>query len=323
MRMFFPAVIIKVAVPGDPGALAVTTNNSFHVLILGHGEMGQAMEQLLARHRLIVWERRPKTGAPPLAIEAVAGQQDFVLFCVPAVPHFDLATRLQPHLGRNTLCLSVAKGLDERGRTAAQALTDALGSHDRFGVLYGPMIAEEIRAGRPAFAETGATRRETYDRIRALYVGTTLRLEHSTDIAGLSWSAVLKNAYAMLFGVADELQLGDNVRGYIAVTALAELEGLVAGLGGRAETVRGLAGLGDLITTATSAGSRHHELGRRLAHGEPATEAAEGVHTLKMIRARGLFDIAHYPLFHLIERLLAEPADVKNRMQEFLTNLRR
>lgn len=321
--MFFQAVIIKVAVPGDPGVPAVTTNNSFQVLILGHGEMGQAMEQLLARHRLTVWERHPKTGAAPVALEAVAGRQDFVLFCVPAVPHFDLATRLRPHLGRGTLCLSVAKGLDDRGRTAALALKDALGSQDGFGVLYGPMIAEEIRAGRPAFAQAGATHRESYERIRALYAGTALRLEHSTDIAGLSWSAVLKNAYAMLFGVADELQLGDNVRGYLTVAALAELEGLVAGLGGRAETVRGLAGLGDLVTTATSTGSRHHELGQRLARGEPATEKAEGVHTLKLVRARGLFDVARYPLFHLIERLLAEPAGARERMQELIAGARR
>jgi glycerol-3-phosphate dehydrogenase (NAD(P)+) len=285
--------------------------------------MGQAMEQLLARHRLTVWERRPKTGAAPAALEAVAGRQDFVLFCVPAVPHYDLASRLRPHLGRDTLCLSVAKGLDERGRTAAQAMTDAFGSADGLGVLYGPMIAEEIRAGRPAFAEAGASHRASYERIRALYAGTALGLGHNTDIAGLSWSAVLKNAYAMLFGVADELQLGDNVRGYLAVTALAELEGLVANLGGRAETVRGLAGLGDLVTTATSAGSRHHELGRRLARGQAATEKAEGVHTLKMVLARGLFDIARYPLFHLIERLVAEPGGARERMRELIAETRR
>jgi len=303
-------------------APTVTTKNIYKVLILGHGEMGRAMEQLLARHRLTVWERRPKAGAP-VALEDVAAPQDFVLFCVPAVPHFDLAARLRPHLGRDTLCLSVAKGLDERGRTAAQAMTDAFGSADGFGVLYGPMIAEEIRAGRPAFAQAGATHRESYERIRALYAGTALRLEHSTDIAGLSWSAVLKNAYAMLFGVADELQLGDNVRGYLAVAALAELEDIVANLGGRAETVRGLAGLGDLVTTATSAGSRHHELGRRLARGEAATEKAEGVHTLKTVRARGLFDIARYPLFHLIDRLLAEPAGARERMRELIADTRR
>ena len=300
----------------------MTTNNSYKVLILGHGEMGHAMEQLLARHRLTVWERRPKAGAAPVVLEAVAGQQDFVLFCVPGVPHFDLATRLRPHLGRGTLCVSIAKGLDERGRTAAQALNYALGSDDGFAVLYGPMISEEIRAGRPAFAQAGATRHETYERIRALYAGTILRLEHSTDIAGLSWSAVLKNAYAMLFGVADELQLGDNVRGYLAVTALDELSRIVAGLGGRADTARGLAGLGDLVTTATSAGSRHHELGRRLARGQAAASEAEGVHTLKMVRVHGLFDIRRYPLFHLVERLLAEPAAARATIEEFLANAR-
>jgi len=300
----------------------VTTNNPHKVLILGHGEMGRAMEQLLARHRLTVWERRPQAGRAPVVLEAVAGQQDFVLFCVPAVPHFDLATRLRPHLAPETLCVSIAKGLDDRGRTAAQALNDALGSDDGFAVLYGPMISEEIRAGRAAFAQAGAARREAYERVRALYGRTTLHLEHSTDIAGLSWSAVLKNAYAILFGVADELQLGDNVRGYLAVTALDELSRIEAGLGGWPDTARGLAGLGDLVTTATSVGSRHHELGRRLARGQAAASEAEGVHTMKMVRVHGFFDIRRYPLFHLIERLLAEPAAARATMQKFLANAR-
>jgi glycerol-3-phosphate dehydrogenase (NAD(P)+) len=300
----------------------VKIHHQFHVLILGHGEMGQAMEQLLARHRLTVWERRPKAG-PPVALETLAGRQDFVLFCVPAVPHFDLARRLRPHLRPDTLCLSVAKGLDARGRTAARALADALNTSEGVGVLYGPMIAEEIRAGRPAFAVAGTARRETCARIRALYAGTALHLEPSTDIAGLSWSAVLKNPYAMLFGAADELRLGDNVRGCLMVRAVEELAGLVASLGGRAETARGLAGLGDLVTTATSAGSRHHELGRCLARGQAATEAAEGVHTLRMVRAHGLFDIARYPLFHLIERLLAEPASTSERLHEWIAAERR
>ncbi len=79
---------------------------------------------------------------------------------------------------------------------------------------------------------------------------------------------MLKNVYAILFGVADGLELGDNMRGYLATAAMHELERIVAGLGGSAGAAHRLAGLGDLITTATSKGSHHHELGRRLARGD-------------------------------------------------------
>jgi glycerol-3-phosphate dehydrogenase (NAD(P)+) len=300
----------------------MTATRSFRVLILGHGEMGRAMEFLLRqRHRLSLWERHPKPGGPAVVLEAVAAEQDFILFCLPANPHFELASRLRPHLRRDSVCLSVAKGLDEHGRTAALALDEALGAAAAFGVLYGPMISEEIRDGRPAFAQAGTTHAEIFGRVRELYAGTSLYLEHSADIAGISWSAVLKNVYAILFGVADEMGLGDNTRGYLAVAAVHELERIVAGLGGQPDTPRRLAGLGDLITTATSAGSHHHEVGRRLARGQEAL-TGEGVHTLEMVHARKLFDPRGYPLFDLIGRLLAEPAAARAQMQNFLDRLR-
>ncbi len=298
-------------------------NNQFRVLILGHGEMGQAMEQLLQRHTLTVWERHPESGAAPVDLAAVAGRQDFVLFCLPANPHFDLASRLRPRLRRDCLCLSIAKGLDERGRLAAQALREALGSDDALGVLYGPMISEEIRAGRPGFAQVGTARVEAYERVRRLFAGAPLYLEHSIDTTGISWAAVLKNVYALLFGVADELQLGDNMRGYLAAAALDEMGRIVTALGGAPEACRRLAGLGDLVTTATSAGSHHRELGRRLGRGRTEAIEGEGVHTLKMIRAHGLFDTRRHPLLDLIGRLLADPATTRTQMRDFLDHMRR
>ena len=292
------------------------------MLILGHGEMGRAMEYLLhSRHALTIWERRPPPNVPPVTLESAAVQQDIILFCLPAQPHFELASRLQLHLRRDTLCVSVAKGLDDEGRTAVGAMKQALGPQAPLAVLYGPMIAEEIRAGRPAFAQAGAARSETFARLRALFAGTSLYLEHSTDIEGISWSAVLKNVYAILFGVADELGLGDNMRGYLATAAMHELERIVAGLGGSAGAAHRLAGLGDLITTATSKGSHHHELGRQLARGETKALEGEGVHTLKTVRARRLFDPRPHPLFDLVGRLLDQPAAARALMKNFLGQL--
>ena len=296
--------------------------NKYKVLILGHGEMGRAMEYLLQpRHTLTLWERRPAPGNPPVVLESAAAQQDVILFCLPANPHFDLATRLRAHRRRDGLCVSIAKGLDDQGRTAARALAQALGPEAPIAVLYGPMISEEIRAGRPAFAQAGAARAETFARLRDLFAGTALYLEHSTDIEGISWSAVLKNVYAILFGVADELGLGDNMRGYLATAAMHELERIVAGLGGAAGAAHRLAGLGDLITTATSKGSRHHELGRLLVRGETGALEGEGVHALKMVRAHRLFDSRHYALFDLIGQLLDKPATARDLMKNFLERL--
>ncbi|MCR4302376.1 MAG: hypothetical protein NUV51_12250 [Sulfuricaulis sp.] len=288
------------------------------ILILGHGEIGRAMEHLLqSRHTLTIWERHPRA-IPAVDLESATGRQDVIFFCLPASPHFDLATRLQKHLRLDCLCISIAKGLDDEGRTAARALALALGPKAPIAVLYGPMISEEIRAGRPAFAQAGTANAGTYARLLDLFAGTSLYLDHTTDIEGISWAAVLKNVYAILFGVADELALGDNMRGYLAVETMAELERIVTGLGGSAGAAQRLAGLGDLIATATSKGSHHHDLGRLLVRGETSALQGEGVHTLKMVHSHRLFDPRHYPLFNLVGKLLAEPATTRSQMKNFL-----
>lgn len=133
---------------------------------------------------------------------------------------------------------------------------------------------------------------------------------------------ILKNVYAILFGVADELQLGDNMRGHLMVAAIAELSGIVQAFGGKANTPYSYAGLGDLLTTATSADSHHHELGCKLARGEWHNIAGEGVHTLQMVEKFRLFDWRAYPLFSLAHDIVTAPQTLHERLQDYLRQLR-
>ncbi len=256
--------------------------NSSRVLIVGYGEMGHAMEHLLAaKHRLAIHDCRPIQGLLAINVEQEAALADFVLFCVPASPHRELLARLAPHLQSHCICLSIAKGLDDDGLTPAQVFHRGFHGRQPYCLLYGPMISEEICADRYAFAELGCTDISTYRSVCDLYRDTRLYLKHNTDITGITWSVILKNVYAIAFGIADELQYGDNTRGFLAVTALAELGAIVKHMGGKPVTTLRLAGLGDLITTATSPGSHHHELGRKLARGETRDTSGEGIHTLR------------------------------------------
>jgi glycerol-3-phosphate dehydrogenase (NAD(P)+) len=282
------------------------------VLLLGHGEMGHAMEALLgARHAVTIWQRR---AAQPLA--TLARESDFIIFCLPAMAHAEVAAQLAAHLSPRVLCLTIAKGLDDRGRLPAEILVDALG-RERVAVIYGPMIAEELRAGRPGFAECAAPTPADSAHIAALFGDSALHIEPASDLTGLSWSAILKNVYAIAFGMADELGLGDNVRGYLAVAALDELARLVHTLGGTDRTPYRLAGLGDLITTATSAGSHHHELGRKIVRGERDL-GGEGVHTMQVLRAHPRFDTQPFPLFRLVEDCVREAHDVRQMFADLL-----
>ena len=295
-------------------------DRKFRVLILGRGEMGQAMEFLLApRHQVQTWQRHPAATETPLQLSEAVPGSDFILFCLPATAHAEVAALIGTWRQNDTLCLTIAKGLDEAGQLPGEVLEKFFGTA-HVALLYGPMISEEIRAGKPAFAECGTRDRKHFERIAALYRGSTLHLEHAQDFTGLSWSVILKNVYAMAFGMADELNLGDNTRGYLSAQALQELSAIVRHLGGETATPYRLAGLGDLITTATSTGSHHHELGRRLVRGENNLKG-EGIHTLAMIEKFQLFNTDHFPLLRLIAACVHAPGTTARLMGDFITRI--
>lgn len=294
----------------------------FRVLILGYGEMGHAMEHLLKeRQQLDIWEKYPQKNFRSVVLEDAAPRADIVLFCLPVNPHREIVKQIVPYLKENSLCLSIAKGLDETGQTAAQIFSETLESHQPFGLLYGPMISEEIRASRYAFAQLGCSTIDSYNKIRELYRGTRLFIEHTSDITGISWSVILKNVYAIVFGMADELQLGDNMRGYLSVAALRELDQIVHKMGGQAGSPYHLAGLGDLITTATSKDSHHHQLGRMLAREKTQNIKGEGIHTLEMVSQHRLFETEDYPLFQLIHDIVRNPRDANKKIDGYLQDI--
>ncbi|MEO8332866.1 MAG: hypothetical protein ABI479_10580 [Gallionella sp.] len=294
------------------------------ILIVGYGEMGHAMEHLLGgNHQLAIHDSHPVKDLPAINLDQQAALANFLLLCVPASPHHDLLARLAPHLQSQCICVSIAKGLDEQGRTPAQIYQQTFNGRQPHCLLYGPMISEEIRADRYAFAELGCSDISIFHRVRELYQDTRLCICHSNDITGISWSVILKNVYAIAFGIADGLQLGDNMRGFLAVTALHELVSIVGLMGGKPSAPLHLAGLGDLITTATSAGSHHHELGCRLARGAATEISGEGIHTLAMVEKYRLFDTAPYPLYGLIQDVVQEPVDVAQKFHEYLLRVQR
>ncbi len=293
------------------------------VLILGYGEMGHAMEYLLApRHDVRIWNLGEVVKGSHATLEEEVAEAQVILFCLPVNPHHEIASRIEPYLAGGSLCLTIAKGLDESGRTAAQVFDATFNGKHRYGVVYGPMISEEIRAGRHAFADVVLSDAADFDVMHSLFRGSTLICQQASDMHGRSWSVILKNVYAIMFGVADELKLGKNMRGHLMVAAVAELSGIVQAFGGQAHTPYSYAGLGDLLTTATSEDSHHHTLGRQLARGEWSDISGEGVHTLQMVEKYRVFDWRAFPLFTLAHDVVTAPQTLHERVEDYLKQLR-
>ena len=283
------------------------------ILLLGYGEMGHAIQTLLEPfHEVSIWNRSTVDGKDFLPLESLVPKAEIIIFCLPVNAHEDLVKTLLPLMDKSSLCISIAKGLNESALTAAEIFKKSL---ENFCLIYGPMIAEELSAGKVGFAEFGCSHSTHEATISELYNPTALHLKTTDDITGISWSVILKNVYALAFGMIDELEMGKNVLGYLTVMALDELDTIAESLGGKEGSSYGLAGLGDLITTGSSEDSRHHTLGRRIARGDFSDMRAEGTHTLLMVEKFKRFEWEEYPLFITIKKIASQEIEAKSGLE--------
>lgn len=282
------------------------------VLIAGYGEMGRAMQRVLSpAHALRLWQRRDGT-----TLESQLVGVELVLLCVPALAHVDLLPRLAG-CTPGACIATIAKGLDDQGRTPPEIMRALLPEALHAGYIYGPMIAERLQAGQPGFAGVAAEDESARDLMTKLFVGTALRTQSAADVDGLAWCAVLKNVYTIGISAAHALGLGENVTGALVVQAIAEMREVARRAGGEADTALGQGGLGDLVSTFSSADSNHQRIGRRLALEGPPPGPGEGVNTLTMIARHGRGETRDLPLFAAV----AEAVAGRQRIGDSLANV--
>jgi glycerol-3-phosphate dehydrogenase (NAD(P)+) len=187
--------------------------------------------------------------------------------------------------GPPPLLVGVAKGLEpDTGKRMSQVYGEACG-HDRVVSVGGPCLAPEVAEGLPTVAVFGAAERETAERAAELFRSPELGVVATDDLPGLEYCTVAKNAAAIGVGLVDGLarvrsRSYSNARAALFVQAFREMEALVVALGGRAETVRGLAGVGDTLVTSFG--------GRNRLFGEAVGEGMEPRAALESMQARGL-----------------------------------
>lgn len=289
-------------------------------LLVGYGQMGHALQAVLAPSaRLDIWRVTPQRQAPSAAVRKALAASDFVILCVPTTALAPLLTQLKPLAASRAVYLSFAKGLDAAGRTAADILARQLGARTIWGVLGGPMIAAELCAGRYGYAEFGTRNARARRTTLRLFRDTRLHLAVNASPQAVSWCGVLKNVYTPLFGLADGLGWGDNVRGRLASAALDEMHRLVRRFSGVPRAAAGLAGLADLIATATSESSHHRALGQRVARGDSAAPQGEGPHALRVLQhRRRLPGARNFPLLVVAAMLVRRPAMAGKKLRAWL-----
>lgn len=287
------------------------------VLIVGYGEMGHAFETILqSNHTVTIWNRTPMENQNNVSLESLVSEVDVIIFSLPVTALSHIIKQTTPFIPSATLCITIAKGLDDKGQTAAEIFQTNL---TNYALIYGPMISEELCKKQMGFAQFYSHQSRAVDSLEKLFKDTNLLLQKTDDIVGISWSVILKNIYALSFGMIDELELGKNLYGFLMVTALNEIGSIIHYLGGNQNSSFGLAGLGDLITTASSEDSRHHALGRQIAQGNFKELNAEGIHTLLMIQNFNRFPANNYPFLTLIMKIIHQEIDITNGLKTLYT----
>ncbi|WP_413465086.1 NAD(P)H-dependent glycerol-3-phosphate dehydrogenase [Novosphingobium profundi] len=211
-----------------------------------------------------------------------------------------------------------AKGIEaSSGRLMAEVAAEAAPG-SRLAVLSGPTFAHEVAAGLPTAITLACSGGEAqWQRLAPLIASPAFRPYYSDDVIGAEIGGAIKNVLAIACGVAEGLGLGQNARAALIARGYAEMQRFGLARGGRAETLAGLCGLGDLVLTCSSTSSRNFSLGLALGQGQSAAEAlagkssvAEGAATAPILDDLARREGLDMPIVAAVRRLLegAAPA---------------
>ncbi|KQT85467.1 NAD(P)H-dependent glycerol-3-phosphate dehydrogenase [Aurantimonas sp. Leaf443] len=251
--------------------------------------------------------------------EALAGA-DTVLFVVPAQTLRSVAGALAPLVPRQALSVLCAKGIDaSSGRFPSEIFAEACPGR-ALAVLSGPSFAADVAAGLPTAVTVAASSLALADAAAQALSTASFRPYASDDLRGVEAGGALKNVLALAAGAVAGRRLGASAQAAIVTRGFVELRRLGAALGGRAETLMGLSGLGDLVLTCSSPQSRNFAYGMALGRGDDLAglKLAEGVHTAGIAARLAAEHGIEAPIVGTVAALLAGRIDVEAAIRDLL-----
>ena len=211
---------------------------------------------------------------------------EIVLSVVPSHLARGLYQRMLPWLNENLLFVSATKGLENHSLLRVSEVIREVAGTSRVAVISGPSFAREVACFEPTAVVAAATEPGVAETVQAAFSGPTFRVYTSSDPIGVEIGGSIKNVVAIGAGVLHGMGLGHNAMAALITRGLAEMTRLAVAMGGRPQTLAGLAGLGDLVLTCTGDLSRNRTVGIELARGRKLDEivtsmkmVAEGVKT--------------------------------------------
>jgi glycerol-3-phosphate dehydrogenase (NAD(P)+) len=258
-------------------------------------------------------------------LQCVADSLDFTLIVIPAQHLRSVLKQAAAFCPTSSKLISAAKGIEETSLLfATQVISEEL-PHRSVAALSGPTFAKEIAAGEPAAVVIASEDPSFAVEVQRAFATPALRFYTSDDVAGVELGAALKNVIAIGAGICSGLGLGSNTVAALITRGLAEIMRLGAAMNANPRTLSGLAGLGDLVLTATGDLSRNRSVGVLLGQGHRLDQMlagmdmiAEGVTTCRAAYALGRRMDVSLPIIEKMYEILYEQKDPRQAISELM-----
>jgi len=208
-------------------------------------------------------------------------------------------------------------------------LSDAI-SHEianDIGVLSGPNLAKEIAENKVAGTVIASKNEELISSVKSVLSSDTFKTYSSKDMQGVELAGALKNIYAIVCGMAESMDIGENALGLILTRSMAEMSRFAVAKGADPITFLGLSGMGDLVATCTSKLSRNYQLGFNLGKGMKLMDAklkvgqvAEGLRTLEVIKEESLKLKLKMPLVESLYNIVNNESEPNTLIDDLINN---
>ncbi len=300
-------------------ALAIVLASRFERIRLWvyEADLAERMERTRENDVYLPGFQIPKNIHVASDLEESAEDAETILSVMPSHLVRGMYEQLASFVNKRVTFVSATKGLENetllRPSEIIRQILQKAGIEPRIAVISGPTFAREVARFEPSALVVASSDSEVAEAIQAAFSSVTFRLYRSDDPIGVEVGGSIKNVVAIGAGVLHGMGLGHNAMAALITRGLAEMTRLAVALGGKPQTLAGLAGLGDLVLTCTGDLSRNRTVGIELAHGRKLEEivssmkmVAEGIkttnaavdlarrHSVEMPISQQMFEVLHF-----------------------------
>lgn len=205
-------------------------------------------------------------------------KNQYVVNAIPTQSVREVLTKSKEYIRENHIFINLSKGLELKTHKRISEIFNDMNTKACYAILSGPSHAEEVILKMPTAVVCACKDQQIAQNIQDIFMREYFRVYTSDDVVGVELGGAIKNVLAFCIGMATGLKYGDNTKAAIMTRGIHEMSKFALKQGANIKTINGLAGVGDLIVTATSMHSRNNRAGILVGEGYSVNDACEKIH---------------------------------------------